>query len=82
MANLNPYKLEIVPGPVAVTFAEDFRVEIAFVDGRTNEVLVDCTGDNSVMVSDLLSSLPADVLAQLVYDLAPRMVAIAKGVDL
>jgi hypothetical protein len=77
--NLNPYTVVPIPGEVSVAFAEDFRIEIAFCDPQTGEPVLDCTGEHAPLVSELLASLPAEVLAQLVYELAPRMVAVAKG---
>jgi hypothetical protein len=79
--DLNPYKVAPIADPVQVTFAGDFRIELAYVDGRTGEVVADYTGENSMLVSELLSSLPAADLAQLVRELGPRMVAIAKGIE-
>jgi hypothetical protein len=78
--DLNPYRVTPQAGPVSVAFAEDFRVEIAYVDSRTGEIVADYTGEHSMLVSELLSSMPAEVLAEMVYELAPRMVMIAKGV--
>jgi hypothetical protein len=73
------YTVEPIAGPVSVTFVEDFRVSLAFRDSATGEIVADYTGENSVLVSELLSTMPAAALAQLVYELGPRMVEIAKG---
>lgn len=78
--NINPYQITPVPDPVQVAFASDFKIEMAFVDPATGETVVDATGENAVLVSELMSSLPAPVLTQMVYELGPRMVAYAKGV--
>jgi hypothetical protein len=78
--DLNPYNVTPIAGPVEVTFAEDFRISLAYVDSTTGQTVADYTGENSVLVSELLSSMPAEALAQMVRELAPRMVEIAKGV--
>ncbi len=77
--DLNPLQIVPVEGPVPVSFAEDFRVDVAFRDSQTGEVFLDRTGENAVLVSELLQSLPAEALAQFVAETAPRMVAIAGG---
>lgn len=74
------FKMTPVEGPATVEFARDFLVDVAFIDGDPREVVVDRTGEHAIRISELLSSLPGDVLAQLVSELAVRMVAIAEGV--
>lgn len=74
------YQVTPIPGAVAVQFAEDFRIEVAFVDSETDVVVADFTGANSILMSTLLAAMPPDALARLVDEVAVRMVAIAKGV--
>jgi hypothetical protein len=67
--------------PTPVTLARDHRIEVAFLDSTTGAVIEDCTGADAVLVSQLLTTLPPDALAQFVNETAARMVAIAKGID-
>jgi hypothetical protein len=71
-----------VPGAVSIPFAEDFLVSVKFIDSETGAVVGDYSGDKAVLVSTLLASMPAEVLAQLVNETAVRMVAIARGVPM
>jgi hypothetical protein len=73
------YKVEQIPGEVAVTFPEDHRIDLAFLDSTTGQILVDRSGDKSVLMSTLLAAMPPDVLTQFVTEVAPRMVSILEG---
>lgn len=75
------YQVTSVPGAVSVPFAQDFKIEIAFVDSRTRTTIADFTGDKAVLMSTLLASMPPEALAQFVDEVAVRMVALAEGVN-
>jgi hypothetical protein len=78
--DLNPYTLSSIPGPKPIVLKNDYKIEIGFRDSITGEMLVDCTGNSAVLVSDLLENLPSEALAALLFEVANRMVALAKGV--
>lgn len=79
--NLNPFYVIPIPGAVNVTFAQDFEIQVSFIDSSTGQLLLDCSSPGkTVLMSQLLSSMPADALFELVYEQAARMVEIAKGV--
>jgi hypothetical protein len=75
------YAVTPVPGAVSVGFAQDFRIDVAFIDSRTGETIADFTGDRSVLMSTLLAAMPPEALRQFVEEVAVRMTALAEGVD-
>jgi len=78
--DLNPYKITPIPGDKTITIKSDYLIEIGFCDPETGEVRVDCTGDNAVLMSDLLQELPSPKLAAFVDRNAAPMVMLFKGV--
>ena len=77
--DLRPYSIEPVPGPKTITIKQDYRISLCFRDPATGAVILDCTGENSVLMSDLLENLPSGKLAVFAGDNAPRMVALHAG---
>lgn len=75
------YAVTPIPGAVSIPFAEDFKIEVAFLDSSTGAALLDCTGPNAILMSTLLAAMPSEVLAQLVNETAVKMVMIAKGIS-
>ncbi|APW60482.1 hypothetical protein [Paludisphaera borealis] len=77
--DLNPLRITPLPGAVSIPFVEDFLIEVCFRDSATGAVVLDCTGEHGVKVSELLASLPTEVLAAFVNETAVKMVMVAKG---
>ena len=73
------FKMSRAPGPVSIPFAADRRVEVRFVDSTTGDVIEDCTGDNAILMSDLLANLPDDKLDELSEAIAIEAIKIIKG---
>lgn len=69
-----------VAGPVSVEFDNDFVIDIAFLAPGTNDVVVECTGENALRMSQLLASLPSDVLMGVVREQVVELVKIARGI--
>lgn len=69
-----------VAGPVSVEFDNDFVDDIAFLAPGTNDVVVDCTGENALHMSELLASLPPDALMGVVRERVVELVKLARGI--
>lgn len=77
--DLNPHSITPLPGPKTITVKSDYRISTRFVDATTGAVILDCTGDNAVTISELLETLPSEALARFVGETAVRMLMLAKG---
>lgn len=77
--DLNPFKITPIPGDKVITIKSDYLIEARFVDPNTGAVILDCTGSNAVLMSDLLEGLASAKLAAFVGQTAVPMVAIFKG---
>ena len=78
--DLNPLKITPIPGDKTITIKSDYLIEVCFCDPETGDAIVDCTGANAVLISDLLETLPSGKLAAFVDQAAAAMVALFKGV--
>jgi len=65
-----------VAGPVSVEFDNDFT----FLAPGTNDVVVECTGENALRMSQLIASLPSDVLMGVVREQVVDLVKLARGI--
>jgi len=74
------FQMTPVAGPVTVTFADDFLIDLEFIDPATGETVYDFGGENAVHASQLLASLPPGALADVVRSQAVDLVKLAKGV--
>lgn len=74
------YKITPIPGDKTITIKSDYRIEILFLDSVTGAVVLDCAGENAVLISELLELLQSEKLAAFVDGAAVSMVMIFKGV--
>lgn len=77
--DLRPYSIEPVPGPKTVEIKTDYLISVCFCDPETGVPILDRTGENAVLISTLLETLPSEALAKFVHETAPRMVALHGG---
>lgn len=74
------FRMTPVPGPVTVEFAEDYRIDVTFLDVKTDEIMYDASGEGSLLMSKLLGQLPAEAIAEIVRDRAIDLVKRAEGI--
>lgn len=79
--DLNPHSVTPIPGAIAITVKSDYLISTCFRDPTTGEVREDCTGENAVLVSTLLETLPSEALAKFVEETCVRMLTLAKGLS-
>lgn len=77
--DVNPFKITPIPGPKTVTLKTDYLIDACFLDPETGSVIEDSTGENSVLMSTLLETLPSEALAVFVDRNAVEMVRLLKG---
>ena len=74
MPDLEVFTLEPIDGEAAAVLAQEFLIEIKFVDSEDHSiVLADFTGANAVKASHLFTLLPPAVLERILRDEAPGL---------
>jgi hypothetical protein len=79
--DLNPYRVTPTGEPASVAFPTDFAIEIAFRDSASGAVVLDLTGGKAITMSALLGLMTPEALYAFVVEVAPRMVALAEGLE-
>lgn len=72
------FSMTPIEGPATAEFPEDYRIDITFLN--KGEVVFDASGENALLVSEVLASLPAEELAEIVRDRAIELVKRARGI--
>lgn len=67
--------------PVSVNFPSDFKVDLAFVDSNTGEVLHDFTGDKALLVSAMIAETPAEVIQEFLRGFVVDLARLTKGIS-